>query len=115
MTKKTRVVGTRPSRGAWLYITSGPQAGRDFRLGRETTIGRDEVECDVILPDNRVSSQHARIKRDGEELVIHDLASLNGTFVNGLSVQKQVLADDDEITVGETTLVFKVTPKPPVV
>jgi pSer/pThr/pTyr-binding forkhead associated (FHA) protein len=114
MTEKTRVVGARPTRGAWLYVTSGPQAGRDFRLGRETTVGRDEIDCDVILPDKKVSSQHARIKREGEELVIHDLASLNGTFVNGLRVQQQILIDDDEITVGGTKLVFKVTPKPPV-
>jgi pSer/pThr/pTyr-binding forkhead associated (FHA) protein len=114
MIEKTRVVGARPKRGAWLYVTSGPQTGRDFRLGRETTIGRDEIDCDVILPDKEVSSKHARIKREGMELVIHDLASLNGTFVNGSRVQKQILVDDDEITVGRNTLVFKVTPKPPI-
>ncbi len=113
MVEKTEIIGTRPERGAWLYVSSGPQAGRDFRLGRRTTIGRDTVKCDVILSDKKVSERHARIQREGGEFVIYDLASLNGTFVNGKKVQKQLLSDDDEIMVGETTLVFKVTPRPP--
>ncbi len=114
MVEPTQVIGARPDRGAWLYVASGPQAGRDFRLGRRTTIGRDTVQCDVILPDKKVSEKHARIQREGEEFVIYDLASLNGTIVNGKKVQKGLLSDNDIITVGETTLIFKVTPKPPV-
>ncbi len=114
MVEPTQVIGAQPKRGAWLYVSSGPQAGRDFRLGRRTTIGRDTVQCDVILPDKKVSEKHARIQREGGEFVIYDLASLNGTFVNGKKVQKQLLSDNDAITVGGTTLVFKVTPKPPV-
>jgi pSer/pThr/pTyr-binding forkhead associated (FHA) protein len=111
MVNPTEVMGTRPKRGAWLYIVRGPKAGRDFRLRSETTIGRDTARCDVILSDNNVSAKHARIKREGGEFVLYDLASLNGTFLNGKKVQKQILSDDDEIRVGSTTLIFKATPK----
>lgn len=114
MVKKTEVMGVSSARGAWLYVAAGAQTGRDFRLGRQVTIGRSTTECDVILSDSKVSERHARIKMDGNEYVLYDLASLNGTLVNGKPVQKQVLADDDEITIGDTRLVFKVTPKPPV-
>lgn len=112
MSDPTRVIGARLHRAAWLYISAGLEAGRDFRLDRETTIGRSAVECDVILQDDGVSDKHARIKREGGEFTIYDLASLNGTFINGKKVHQQLLSDNDEITVGETNLVFKVTPKP---
>jgi pSer/pThr/pTyr-binding forkhead associated (FHA) protein len=111
--KKTELAEAQPKRGAWLFISSGSQAGRDFRLGRETTVGRDETHCDVVLSDEKISGKHARIRREGREFVIYDLASLNGTFVNDAKIQRQILSDDDEITVGQTTLVFKATRKPP--
>jgi len=114
MIEPTQVIGARSKRGAWLYVSDGPQAGRDFRLADQTTIGRNTVGCDIILPDKKVSDKHARIQREGEEFVIYDLASMNGTFVNGKKVQKRMLSDNDEIKVGETSFVFKVIPKPPV-
>ncbi len=111
MKERTRLIGTHPHRVAWLYILSGPSAGRDFRLGAKTTIGRDPTECDVVLSDPTVSERHARIQREGDEFFIYDLASLNRTFVNGQPVQRQILADDDEIRIGNVTLIFKITPK----
>lgn len=113
MVEPTQVMAIRPERGAWLYVCDGPQAGRDFRLGARTTIGRNPMECDVILSDKKVSEKHARIQREGDEFVIYDLASTNGTYVNGRRTQKRILGDNDEIKIGETTLIFKVTPKPP--
>lgn len=101
-----------PERAAWLYITEGDGVGRDFRLGPQTTIGRDN-SCDVILPnDSQVSSEHARIRMEGQEFVLYDLASLNGTYVNDHKLQRHFLQDDDRILIGSTKLVFKVTPKP---
>lgn len=111
MTAKTQLMGALPARGAWLYLLNGAQAGRDYRLTDKTTIGRDVVGCDVILSDTKLSKQHARIRKEGEEFVLYDLASKNGTFVNGARVQRQILADDDVLLVGNTKMVFKVTSK----
>lgn len=111
MIEPTEVIGKRPPRGAWLYVTQGSRSGRDFRLQPETTIGRDATECDVIFSESNVSAKHACIKYEGGEFTIYDLASLNGTYVNGQKVQKRILSDDDEIQVGNTTMIFKVTPK----
>lgn len=111
MAEKTQLIGTIPPRGAWLYVLNGTQRGRDYRLAGLTTLGRDAVKCDVILSDTKLSAQHARIRQEGEEFIFYDLASKNGSFINGVRVQRQILADDDIITVGTTKLVFKVTAK----
>ncbi len=111
MTAKTQLMGALPARGAWLYLLNGVQAGRDYRLADTTTIGRDVVGCDVILSDAKLSKQHARIRKEGEEFILYDLASKNGTFVNGTKIQRQILTDDDLLLVGNTKMVFKVTPK----
>ena len=108
---KTQVMGRRPARAAWLYVANGPQTGRDFRITNQATIGRNTVECEVILVDSRISDKHARIKRDGLEFMLYDLASLNGTFLNGKKIERAMLSDDDRIKVGSTELIFKVTPK----
>lgn len=111
MSQKTQLMGVMPPRGAWLYVLNGTQVGRDFRLSDTTTIGRDATDCDVIFSDTKLSAQHARIRTEGDEFILYDLASKNGTFVNGNRIQRQILADNDIIIVGTIKLVFKVTPK----
>jgi hypothetical protein len=65
----------------------------------ELLIGRAE-ECDVVIAERQVSRHHARIRLDGEEYVIEDLGSKNGTFVNGQELEgPHVLQDDDEIQI----------------
>jgi hypothetical protein len=109
---KTMILhGAAPS-FAWLVIREGPRAGRLLRLNTETTsIGRDS-QCDIILDDDAISRQHAKVRaeenEDGElQFFIHDLATSNGTLVNGEEIVKQVLSDGDVVEMGATKLVFK--------
>jgi pSer/pThr/pTyr-binding forkhead associated (FHA) protein len=106
MTQKTKVIGTASPQIGWLAVVSGPQLGRDFRLGQVTNIGRDASHNDIILDDDAVSAEHARIKLERKQFFLYDLASTNGTLVNGQRVHKQALFDKDEIAIGETKLVF---------
>jgi hypothetical protein len=64
-------------------------------------------ECTVALNDQNVSRRHAEIRRSGNDIVVADLGSTNGTKVNGAHVTERVLEDGDEITVGTTTLRFE--------
>lgn len=96
-------------RGAWLFISEGNEAGRDFRLRRKLTIGANAKQCDVVLNDDAVSAQHAKVKEEGNVFVLYDLASTNGTKVNSHRVEKKFLQDDDEIEIGRTKMIFKVT------
>jgi hypothetical protein len=57
-----------------------------LKPGEERVVGRDEA-CAVRLVGGDVSRQHARIRRDGPHLVVTDLGSRNGTFVNGRSAR----------------------------
>ena len=97
---------------AWLVIVEGPYMGHIFRLHPDATvIGRDP-SCDVVLDDSSVSRQHVKIRVDeGEDkqphFILHDLATENGTFVNGEEAFKQALVDGDYVKIGRTELVFK--------
>ncbi|MGL5766052.1 MAG: FHA domain-containing protein [Sarcina sp.] len=71
-----------------------------------TSIGRGE-ECTVVLTDNYASTKHARIVVKDNILILEDLNSTNGTYLNGERIKGRVkLFTKDEIRVG--TAVFKV-------
>lgn len=72
--------------GPALAIVGGPVAGTLHRLdGRPVVIGRHQ-SCDVALADPTVSTHHARLEHDGDGLVVTDLGSHNGTWIDGRAV-----------------------------
>jgi FHA domain len=80
---------------------------REVALSRssETVIGRDASNA-AAVDDRQVSRHHARIICADGDFWIEDLNSTNGTRVNGVKVEKQKLADNDQIGVGDTILTF---------
>jgi hypothetical protein len=100
----------RDEAGAYLFVKSGPNHGRQFAIGSQVTIGRT-ARCGVALDDPRVSSEHGQLKRDGSNYVYLDLKSTNGSFLLVAGREErlrtsQVLVDGDEIRVGQTVLQF---------
>ncbi|HVL33614.1 MAG TPA: DUF3662 and FHA domain-containing protein [Actinomycetota bacterium] len=80
---------------------------RAWPLSKETiVIGRQET-CDVQIPDLGVSRRHAEIRREGDEWVVYDLGSTNGTDVNGKRVNRHRLSPGDRMLFGETFLEFR--------
>jgi hypothetical protein len=74
--------------------------------GERAVIGRlsgSEVE----IQDPGASRQHAEIRRDGEDFVVVDLGSTNGTLLNDSPVSESTLEDGDRITIGRTVLQFR--------
>ncbi len=70
--------------GFRLVVSQGPQPGQTFPLDEDSSsLGRDPGN-DIVINDPQISRQHARITRQGELMVIKDLGSTNGTFVNGM-------------------------------
>src|SRR5690606_10523035 len=76
-----------------------------FKLGEgEYVIGR-RSDCQVFVPDMRVSRQHARLWRDGEGWSLEDLGSNNGTFINGVRLQGAAqLRNEDEILIANNKI-----------
>ncbi len=86
-----------------LQHLSGPRRGREDVFGLDrVAIGRgrnNQLAFDPVL-DRTVSARHAEIRLEDGALVLYDLGSLNGTYVNGSKVRRSVLTDGDEIGLG---------------
>lgn len=76
-------------------------------IGEEPVVIGRMADCEVVLRDEGVSRRHAEVRRQGHDIVIVDLDSLNGTKVNGAGVRQQRLNDGDEITLGASRLRFE--------
>jgi hypothetical protein len=88
----------------------GPGGGtsqRTYELNAPLTILGRGTDCDLRLVDPGVSRHHAELRVEDGEVVLVDLGSTNGTFVNGQPVRRVSLTDGTRVTLGRTTLVFR--------
>jgi hypothetical protein len=91
-----------------LEILSGAHAGQSFNFSEEAKVGKDE-SCLVKIVDPGVSRFHARIAKEGGSMVIEDLGSSNGTYVNfkkRSQGEKTPLGDKDVVFFGRTVTKF---------
>jgi len=97
--------GAETPTGLILRFISGKYEGGEFPLmkNRELLIGRSQ-DMDICLVEDMVSRKHAKIATTGGQVVIQDLGSTNGTFVNGEKIRKQRLKQGDRILVGTSIL-----------
>ncbi|MEM7346803.1 MAG: FHA domain-containing protein [Chloroflexota bacterium] len=95
---------------ATLVIRQGTQAGMSFAItGNQVIIGREEG-LDIVLQDAESSRRHVRISWQGNQFIIEDLGSTNGTFVNGVQITSpHALNPGDSIGIGQTALVFQMS------
>lgn len=104
----TVIIDQKPPAMAWLAIKSGSRAGTTLRLKQgDTDLGRSATSNDHAFDDETVSERHARVRWQDGQFYLHDLASKNGTFVNGQRIDRpQPLRSSDTIAIGRTELVF---------
>src|SRR5690606_15610125 len=79
-----------------LRGVSGAAFGKTFPVAKELLVGR-QADCDIPVPSEEVSRHHARIKPTSDGVLVEDLGSANGTFVNGKRVQQGLLKPGDEL------------------
>ena len=90
-----------------LVVISGRYRGHRIPLRKECLrIGRDRT-CDVTLDDEAASRVHSEIVRREGQLVLRDLQSTNGTFLNDARVTECALKNGDRIGVGDTLLLLQ--------
>jgi pSer/pThr/pTyr-binding forkhead associated (FHA) protein len=91
----------------FLEYMTGPKKGRSIKFTKaRVIIGRGE-EADVDLDDQGVSRKHAVIEvHSREQAYISDLASQNGTWLNGMRIKMTRLIHGDKLRLGNTVLKF---------
>lgn len=90
-----------------LIVKYPDRAPDHFPLGRlRITIGRS-ARNDLCIPDPFASRVHAEVRREGDEYLLQDLGSANGTLYNGANVEGAVhLTPGGRIQIGETEIIF---------
>ena len=99
-----------PSAGgdAQLVVVSAPghESGWSYDIGPGATLGRGDVE--IRLEDPFASNRHARIVREGGTLVLEDLGSTNGTWLNGSKLDGPTpLHAGDRVRIGDSEFRFE--------
>ncbi|MFN8458208.1 MAG: FHA domain-containing protein [Anaerolineae bacterium] len=95
-----------PVQVGWnLILNDGSNATRTIPVDRDTLlIGRADTS-DLHLDDAHISRQHARLTRQGDQLIVEDLQTINGTTVNGQALtHPYILQPGDVISLGAFTL-----------
>jgi pSer/pThr/pTyr-binding forkhead associated (FHA) protein len=90
-----------------LVVKRGPVLGSRYLLNREVTRAGRHPESDLFLDDITVSRRHAElVRKDDGTMVIRDVGSLNGTYVNRDRIEETVLSGGDEVQIGKFKLVY---------
>ncbi len=87
-----------------LVTIKGP---RVLEANLDVVIGRDTA-CDFRIVEEAVSRRHARLVWRGTTIVLTDLDSRNGTFVNGKPARERTLKDQDTIRIGGASLTYRI-------
>jgi Protein of unknown function (DUF3662)/Inner membrane component of T3SS, cytoplasmic domain len=86
---------------------SGVEAGSTYELQTPVTLLGRGTDCDLRLVDPGVSRHHSELRVEDGQVVLVDLGSTNGTFVNGQPVRRVALVDGTTVTLGRTTMIFR--------
>ena len=99
-------VAALPACSALLIVKRGPSDGSRFLLDVDLTTAGRHPNAEIFLDDVTVSRKHAEFRRSEGRFSVTDLASLNGTYLNGKRVDSSLLTDGDEVQVGKFKLTF---------
>jgi hypothetical protein len=91
-------------------VVEGPNQGMEFELSGSTTVGRDP-SAGLVIDDAEASRRHASLSLDGENVMVEDLGSTNGTFVNGKRLTAaHTLMEGEKLRIGTTVFELRAAP-----
>lgn len=91
---------------ARLVLKFEEQVLKELEVGALATIGR-LPDNSIVIDNPAVSGHHASLFRDGDDFIVEDLGSTNGTFVNEKRVSRRMLQDGDVLLVGKHQIAFE--------
>gem|GEM_PF-1477151 len=98
-----------------MWICAASNLGLDLPTqltNEEYELGRSS-SCSIVIRDASISRRHARLLRKDETVIVEDLQSRNGTFLNGLAVKSAKLAVGDLLVLGAVPLLLTASPLTP--
>ena len=105
VTPRMNRVGDLGEKRSCLLQLTGAALGEVIVIDKELVIGRDPSDGLRLPHDRGASREHARIRVvEGNGALLTDLASTNGTFVDGVRVRERLLVEGDKIRIGQTTV-----------
>jgi hypothetical protein len=90
-----------------LELVSGSETGRIIRLTPPSLVIGRGADADLRLADTGISRRHAELHISDEAVELVDLQSTNGTNVNGRRIERVVLSDGDQISLGASAIVYR--------
>jgi diguanylate cyclase (GGDEF)-like protein len=91
---------------AALVVIYGNDLGRKFNLNQPSIVIGRSSKCDLQIDQESVSRSHAKLVNTGKTIILRDLGSTNGTYVNDELIDEYVLRDGDFIKLGRTIFKF---------
>jgi pSer/pThr/pTyr-binding forkhead associated (FHA) protein len=91
---------------ALLVVQRGPNSGARFLLDSDEVSSGRHPDSDIFLDDVTVSRKHVTFRRVGDDFLVRDVGSLNGTYVNRERIDEATLKTGDEVQIGKFRLVF---------
>ena len=99
-------LGELPSGAGVLVVKRGPNTGSQFLVDKPVITAGRHPESDIFLDDITVSRRHVEIVSSDTGVVVRDVGSLNGTYVNRERIDEAPLTHGDELQIGKFKLVY---------
>lgn len=93
-------------RGACLVVIYGDDLGKIHELNAKSSVIGRSPKCEIPIEHGSISRNHSKVENTGTSMLIRDLGSTNGTYVNDEPIEECVLCDGDLVKVGRTIFKF---------
>ncbi len=97
-------LGNSDEKKPFLTFIKGVRLGQFFPVTDEEMVVGRSPDCSLWIEDTTISRKHFSLRTRGGDLILEDLGSTNGTYVNGQKLQKAILQDGDKIQVSQDTI-----------
>ena len=106
VTSISRISEKPTGKEACLVVIYGAELGKKYNLNTASLVVGRSSKCDIQIDQESVSRNHSKIVNTGKSILIRDLGSTNGTYVNDEPIDEYVLRDGDLIKIGRTIFKF---------
>ena len=97
---------SRQNRGGIFLVIKGPDRGESVRLVDKPISFGSSPSCDMVLTDKTVSRKHMQAELQGDEVLVSDTGSTNGTFIQGSRFERIAVGFGAEVKLGRTVVKF---------